>query len=112
MPTWAKGRLGGKIHLEGSDANAYDQWMELDDGSSVKVITIRVGDDTIPGEAQYIDMTPDVVEKIQADLKIAIPNARTGPVRYPKLDTSHGQEWRAPRRRSEVRVRGHPRRSK
>lgn len=94
------GRYGTKIHLDDSMANAYDQVFELPSGEAINVITIRVDDGK---DSEYIDMVPSVAQKILDDLKIAIPNA-TG--------SQSVRLSRQPRRRPEVRVRGHARRTK
>ena len=85
MPA-AISRYGGKIHLAGSHANAYDQWFTLEDGTLINVVTIKVGDEP---DAEYIDMTPDVAQKLFDDLFTAIPNSKRaynlGPSRHPKV---------------------------
>jgi hypothetical protein len=122
MPT-IRGSHGGKIHVR-TGANAYDQFLELPSGKPIMVVTIRVGDDG--PDAEYIDMTPDVAQKVLDDLKIAVPNAKKGASRKVQHEymtrgddptmpgggppVYHGPEERWGARRPEVHVRGHPRR--
>jgi hypothetical protein len=123
MPT-IRGSRGGKIHVQ-TDANAYDQWFELPSGKRIMVVTIRVGDEG--PDAEYIDMTPDVAQKVLDDLRIAVPNAKKAdmargergyltPGNDPTMPGGgppvyHGPEERYGGRRP-VRVRSHPRRMK